>query len=96
MTEAKNNKPVANVRIGSVTASIWENKGDKGSFLSASFQRSYKDKDGNWKNSESFGPTALLELAKAADAAHTRILKLYADMPRGAAQEETPDDEGAF
>lgn len=93
MTEqTKGQQPIARVRVGSVTASIWENKGAKGTFLSASFQRSYKDASGNWKNSESYSPTSLLELAKAADAAHTRILKLNADRPRDA-QEEAPDDE---
>jgi hypothetical protein len=86
--------PISRVRVGGVNGAIWKNEGEQGRvFLTATFQRTYKDKDGTLKNSESFGATALLELAKCADAAHTRMLKLYADMPRGQEAEETPDED---
>ena len=38
----------------------------------------------------------LLNMAKAADAAHTRMARLYAEMPRGAQQEEAPDEDMPF
>ena len=77
-TESFANRPVANIRVGSVQASIWRNQNDNGPFYSTTLKRSYKDKDGSWKDTDSYGPTDLLELAKAADLANTRIIELQA------------------
>jgi hypothetical protein len=65
--------PVDKVRIGLITASIWENTNDKGTFHNVSFERRYKDGD-QWKSTHSYGFNDLLDLAKAADLAHTRII----------------------
>jgi hypothetical protein len=71
-TESKN-APVDRIRAGSVTASIWENVTDKGTRMSVTVQRSYKDKDGKWHNIESYSGTELLELAHAALKAYDRL-----------------------
>jgi hypothetical protein len=68
-------KPVAQVRIGSIKAAIWRNEAEKGSRYNVTFQRLYKDGD-QWKSSESFGRDDLLLLAKVADLAHSRIFEL--------------------
>jgi len=51
-------KPVAKFRAGQVSAAIWENEitvnGRKTVMLKASVERRYKDKDGQWKSSNSF------------------------------------------
>ena len=69
--------PVAKIRVGLITASIWENKTDKGTFHNVTFERRYKDGD-QWKSSHSYNTGDLLELAKAADLAHTKILEITA------------------
>ena len=69
--------PVAKIRVGLITASIWENKTDKGTFHNVTFERRYKDGD-QWKSSHSYNTGDLLELAKAADWAHTKILEATA------------------
>ena len=66
--------PVAKVRVGLVTASIWENKTEKGTFHNVTFERRYRDAEGNWKSTSSYGLDDLLTLAKAADLAHTKII----------------------
>jgi hypothetical protein len=70
------NKPVDKIRIGNVTASIWNNPSEKGDFYSVTFERSYKGEGDAWKSSQSYRRDDLLELAKAADKAHDRILEL--------------------
>ncbi len=52
-------KPVAQVRIGSIKAAIWKNENGNGTRYNVTFQRLYKDGD-QWKSSESFDrrPTA--------------------------------------
>jgi hypothetical protein len=52
-------KPVKSFRAGAVEAAIFENErtvgGKKLKMSNVVFRRSYKDKDGNWQNSDSFG-----------------------------------------
>lgn len=72
------NQPIAKFRVGSVTAGIWKNEGEKGTTFNATFDRRYRDNDNNWHSSASHNPDDLLALAKAADLAHTKILELQA------------------
>lgn len=72
------NRPVDRCRMGAVTVAIWQNDGPKGRpIYNASVERLYRDPEtGDWKTSSSFGRDDLLNLAKAADMAHTRIHEL--------------------
>lgn len=62
------NKPVKRFRAGAVSAAIWENQSEKGSYATISLQRSYKDKE-EWKNTRSLRvndlPKAMLVLNSA-------------------------------
>ncbi|HEY1757668.1 MAG TPA: hypothetical protein VGG72_20010 [Bryobacteraceae bacterium] len=69
-------RPAAKITMFPITAAIWHNEKDGRSFYSVSFQRSYKDEKGKWRNSESFGLGDLLLLAKVAEQAHSEIYKL--------------------
>jgi hypothetical protein len=68
-----NSLPIEKFKAGQVSAAIWENKvmvNDRETvMLKASIQRRYKDKDGEWKSSSSFGrneiPLAIHCLQKA-------------------------------
>ena len=71
----KANPPAAKVRVGLITASIWERQTENGVFYNVSFERRYRDGEGNWKSSHSYDTQDLLALAKAADLAHTKIVQ---------------------
>ena len=71
-----NTKPVDEVRIGAVKAAIWRNESDNGSRFNVTFSRIYKDSEGNWKSTSSFGRDDLLVVAKVADRAHSSILSM--------------------
>ena len=43
---------------------------------SVTFSRIYRDAEGQWKTTQSFGRNDLLVLAKVADQAHSRIVDL--------------------
>jgi fructose-bisphosphate aldolase class 1 len=69
-------KPVHKIRAGQVSCALWENEmtlsgGRKIKALKATLERRYKDSDGTWKSSGSFGrneiPLALWCLQKAFD-----------------------------
>ncbi len=66
------NRPVHEIRLGAIRASIWENAVGDGIRHNVTLSRIYRDGD-QWKNSESFGRDDLLVVAKAADRAHSWI-----------------------
>ena len=70
------NKPVEEVRIGSVKAAIWKNDTEGGPRFNVTFQRIYRDEEKGWRSTDSFGRDDLLVLAKVADQAHGRIVAL--------------------
>jgi hypothetical protein len=62
--------PVKKFSVGGIQVAIWENDGNEGrKFYSVSFDRRYKDKEGNWQSTTSLGandlPKAILALQKA-------------------------------
>jgi len=65
-------RPVHEVRLGRIKATIWANQSDNGTWYNVTVSRSYKDGD-EWKSSSSFGRDELLTAAKAADLANTWI-----------------------
>ena len=70
--------PATSFRSGSVNTAIWENTGEQGLLFSVSFSRPYKDAQGNWKASLSYGLndldslSSLVELAKDWVRRHSR------------------------
>lgn len=59
-------KPSTTIRSGNIKATIWENKGEKGNFFSATFSRPFKDQGGAWRNGTSYGARDLENLLNAA------------------------------
>ncbi len=74
--ETKKSAPVAKVRVDYVNASIWKNTTDKGTFYNVTFENRYRTTEGEWKSGHSYAANDLLNLAKAADLAHTKIIEL--------------------
>ena len=63
-------KPKQQFRVGTVTATIWQNTSQGGKeFATIQFERSYKDKDDCWKKTNSLNvndiPKAMVVLGKA-------------------------------
>ncbi len=65
-------KPIHEIRIGSVKAAVWRNETEGGVRYNVTFSRLYRDGE-QWKSTESFGRDDLLTLAKVADQTHTWI-----------------------
>ncbi|MBI4450690.1 hypothetical protein HY642_01830 [Candidatus Woesearchaeota archaeon] len=72
--ENQKKQPERKFRAGAVSATIWQNKGKSADgqeveYPSVLFERSYKDKTGNWKTSNSLHtgdlPKAVVVLNKA-------------------------------
>ena len=86
-------KPIARFRAGSIAAALWQNEitvsGKQQTVLKASVSRRYKDRNGNWKTSQSFArneiPLAIYALQKAFEAMIER--------PQDQAGEEPAEEE---
>ena len=72
--QQKQNTPLKKFRVGSVSATVWENQamnseGQVVSFKNVTFDRSYKDAKGEWQNTNALRtsdlPKAILVLTKA-------------------------------
>ena len=61
--------PATAFSSGNVNAAIWENTGENGPFFSVNFSRPYKDTQGNWKASSSYGLNDLDSLSSLAELA---------------------------
>ena len=83
-----NQKPTANVRIGTVKAAIWENQAKDRTLYKVTFSKRYRDAEGQWKTTHSFGRNDLLLLAKVADQAHSQILVLEAEQAQDSSEQE--------
>ena len=59
-TEEKATPPVAKVRVGLITAAIREKAKENGTFYNVTFERGYKDSEGNWKSRSSYDTFDLL------------------------------------
>ena len=83
-------RPIHEIRMGGVKAAIWKNEGSSGTeFLTANFHTLYRDRDGKWCRSSSFGRDDLLLLAKVANEVHS-----YMVLQSSAASTEAPQDQG--
>ena len=84
-------KPITEIRIGAIKATIWRNGTEDQPRHNVTFSRLYKDGD-NWKSTQSFGRNDLLLLAKVADLAHSRIFQLALPDDAEASPEDSPED----
>ena len=75
--QQKGNRPAKEFRLGRIRASCWLNTNSKGeSWFSVVLTRSYKDAEGQWKNSHSLG---LDDLFIAAEVLKQAALWIHAE-----------------
>jgi hypothetical protein len=67
------NKPIHEIRVNGIRATIWANHTEKGVRYNTTFERSYKDGE-DWKNTDSYGREDLLVLAYIAKEAFRWIV----------------------
>ena len=68
--------PADVLRDTNLKASIWRNEGESGPYYATTFSRFYRDKDGEFRESQSFVAADLLKLSRLADKAYERTGEL--------------------
>lgn len=71
---AAKTKPVHEIRIGRIRASIWANKSARGAFHNVTVQRLFKAQEG-WRSNASFGRDDLPLVVKVLDRAHSWLFE---------------------
>lgn len=82
-------QPADKVRHGNVHATIWKNVNAEGkAWYSTTVQRTFKDKKGKWRPTDSFSRDDLLIVSEVATAAYNRIRELEAQDREAAKAEQ--------
>ena len=75
--------PVARFKAGEVSSALWENqvqvKGASVTMLKASVQRRYKDRNGEWQSSKSFGRNEIPLAIHCLQKAFEKIIELQSE-----------------
>ena len=56
-------QPEKKFRAGGVSATVWQNKSEKGDYATITLSRTYMDKDKNWKETNSYKVSDLPKVA---------------------------------
>jgi len=84
------NQPVDRVRFGAVQAALWRNQDSEGRVrYNFSLERVYKDPNGDWQSTGSFGRDDALVVGKVAERAFERIHELQVADREKAARAQT-------
>jgi multidrug resistance efflux pump len=89
------NRPADTLRDGSLKATIWKRQGESGDYYATDLARTYTDREGNLRDSRSFGSNDLLRVSELAKSAYHRTNELRreqaqarkADAERGEGEE---------
>ena len=85
-------RPVETVREGRLKASIWRNEAESGAYHSISLARTYSDKDGQLRDTQSFRAKDMLPLSELARRAHHQAHELDREAFKAERREDnTPD-----
>ena len=87
-TAGTGNKPVHTVRHRSIKAAIWKNETSNGPMYNVTVVRSYRDDNGDWKDTQSIGYDDLMNVAALMYEAHAYISSLRAK-ENGVARKQT-------
>lgn len=72
-------QPVHRVRVGTTTATVWENQGESGPWYNTTVSRTYRTEEESYEETNSYGESQLLELSAAANLAHAWIIARHAE-----------------
>ena len=73
---SENQPPVDTIRLNGLKASIWRNTTDNGVMYNTTILRVYRDRDGNYHDTASFGERDLPSLGALANLVISRVKQL--------------------
>lgn len=84
--------PTSVIRDGSLKATIWENQGEKGTYFTTTFAKTYRDPQrGDLRDTHAFSQNDLARLNILTQEAHAKTRELYQEHSKSKNQERTPE-----
>lgn len=91
--ENSNKGPEHTLRDAHLKASIWRNEGEKGAYYTTTLARTYKDEQGNLRDTHSFSKDDLLKVSELARGAYGHISELQREQSKSRSAAEDHDRE---
>ena len=85
---AQTKQPIDKIRLGRITATIWQNEGKNGAFYNVVTSRTYRDDDGKLQDTNNLSGPDLLVAAVALVQAFIRTEELRAGSSKPEAEAE--------
>ncbi|MEO1324988.1 MAG: hypothetical protein AAFV59_18510 [Pseudomonadota bacterium] len=74
--DTQKTQPIETHKDGRLTAAIWENEGEHGKIYNATLSYSYRDREGNWRDTSSIPGNELLKAARLSEMAYASVRRL--------------------
>ena len=71
------------LRDANLKASIWRNESEKGPYYTTTLARTYKDEQGDYRDTHSFSQNDLLRVAELARGAYGRVNEIRREQAQG-------------
>lgn len=89
-------QPIKKIKAGAITAALWENKGkgkegNETTFHTVSLTRGYKDKEGNWQNTQSLRVEDLPKARLVLDKAYEELVLIEDEEPSSSSPSDTQE-----
>ncbi|WPZ34511.1 hypothetical protein T8K17_25215 [Thalassobaculum sp. OXR-137] len=94
--EHSHKQPADTLRDGHLKSAIWRNETENSVMHSATFSRTYRDQDGNYRDSQSFAGADLLRLSELARQTYTRSNELQREAIRENSERESEERKAEF
>lgn len=86
------NKPEATIRDGNLKATIWRNEGERGPFFNVTISKTYRDQNGELRDTHSLGSDDLLRASELTREVHHVVNKLYREQARSPDRQDRQND----
>ena len=82
--------PKSVIRDGNLKATIWENQGEKGTYFTTTLAKTYRDQNGELRDTNVFTGNDLLRVSELAREARTKTRELRQGLSPSHVTEQTP------
>ena len=82
--------PKSVIRDGNLKATIWENQGEKGTYFTTTLAKTYRDQNGELRDTNVFTGNDLLRVSELAREARTKTRELRQGLSPSHMTEQTP------
>ena len=83
--------PTSVIRDGNLKASIWQNEGEKVTYYTTTFAKTYRDRNGDPRDTSAFNQSDLLRISELAREARSKTRELRQDLSPSHRTEQSPE-----